>query len=114
MIDDVFAMGPSPQGAEGAGGSGFLLQMFPFLLMFLILYFLLIRPQQKRQREHQEMLDDLKNGDRVATSGGLIGTISGLKTDIVTIRIADNVKVEVQRSSIGRVIGKKGEQESTK
>lgn len=112
MIEDVFAMGPSPQGTGGTGGAGFLLQMFPFLLMFLILYFLLIRPQQKRQREHQEMLDDLKNGDRVATSGGIIGTISGLKTDIVVLRIADNVKIEVQRSAISKVINKKGESDA--
>ena len=109
MIEDVFAMGSAPQGAEGAGGAGFLLQMFPFLLMFLILYFLLIRPQQKRQREHQEMLDDLKNGDRIVTSGGILGTITGIKAEVLTIRIADNVKIEVQRSAISKIVSKKGE-----
>lgn len=86
--------------------------MFPFLLMFLILYFLLIRPQQKRQRQQQEMLETLKNGDRVTTSGGLIGTIAGLKADIVVLRVADNVKIEVQRSAISSVLSKKSEQES--
>ena len=87
--------------------------MLPFLLMFLILYFLLIRPQQKRQKKHQVMLDELKNGDRVVTSGGLIGTVSGLKADVVVVKIADNVKVEVQRGSICKVLGKKGEKQES-
>jgi preprotein translocase subunit YajC len=111
VIDDAFAMGP-PQGTEGGGGSmGFLISLAPFILMFLIMYFLLIRPQQKRQREHQEMLNALKNGDKVVTQGGIIGTVAGLKTDVVTLRIADNVKVEVQRSAIARVLSKEDAKE---
>ncbi len=108
MIDVAYAMGPQ-SGADGGGG--IMGAMLPFLLMFLILYFLLIRPQQKRQKKHQEMLDQLKNGDRVVTSGGILGTITGLKADMVVVKIADNVKVEVQRSSISNVIGKKGEKQ---
>ena len=110
MIEEAFAMGPS---AGADGGGGFMGAMLPFLLMFLILYFLLIRPQQKRQKKHQVMLDELKNGDRVVTSGGLIGTVSGLKADVVVVKIADNVKVEVQRGSISKVLGKKGEKQES-
>lgn len=111
MIQDAFAMGPSPGGAGGDGPS-FLISMAPFILMFLIMYLLLIRPQQKRQRDQQQMLDDLQNGDKVVTQGGIIGTISGLKADVVTVRVADNVKLEVQRSSISRVMSsKKGAKE---
>ena len=101
------------QQAGAEGGGNFMGAMLPFLLMFLILYFLLIRPQQKRQREHQGMLDDLKNGDRVVTSGGIIGTISGLKADVLVVKIADNVKVEVQKGSISKVLGKKGEKQDS-
>jgi len=105
VIDVAYAMGPQ----AGADGGGIMGAMLPFLLMFLILYFLLIRPQQKRQKNHQEMLDQLKNGDRVVTSGGILGTITGLKADMVVVKIAENVKVEVQRSSISNLVGKKGE-----
>ena len=111
MIQDAFAMGPSA-GGDGADGPSFLISMAPFILMFLIMYLLLIRSQQKRQRDQQHMLDDLQNGDKVVTQGGIIGTISGLKADVVTVRVADNVKLEVQRSSISRVMSsKKGAKE---
>jgi preprotein translocase subunit YajC len=106
VIQDAFAMGPATGGA-GAEGPGFLISMAPFILMFLIMYLLLIRPQQKRQKDQQKMLDELQNGDKVVTGGGIIGTVSGLKADVVTVRVADNVKLEVQRSSISRVVNSK-------
>lgn len=112
MIQDAFAMGAMPGDGGGAEGPGFLISMAPFILMFLIMYLLLIRPQQKRQKEQQLMLDELQNGDKVVTQGGIIGTVSGLKADVVTVRVADNVKLEVQRSSISRVMSsKKGDKE---
>ncbi len=72
----------------------------PFLIIFVIIYFLLIRPAHKRQKQVQEMLDHLKNGDRVTTSGGLIGTVVGIDRNVVQLRIADKVKVDVTKSSI--------------
>lgn len=109
MIQDAFAMG-SP-GGQAPGGMGPLLgSMLPFILMFVILYFLLIRPQQKRQRGHQEMIEQLKTGDRVVTSGGLLGIVAGIKPDIVVLRVADNVKIEVQKSAVSKVLAKKGDQ----
>ncbi len=70
----------------------------PLLLMFAVFYFLLIRPQQKRQREHQEMLSRLKKGDRVVTNGGLVGTVVALTDTEITLEIADRVKVRVVRA----------------
>ncbi len=111
MIQDAFAMGPSTGGGD-AGGPGFLISMIPILLMFAIIYLLLIRPQQKKQREHQAMLESLQNGDKVVTQGGIIGVITGLKADTVTVRIADDVRVDLQRSAISRqVSSKKGSKE---
>lgn len=109
MIQDAFAMGP---GGGDASGPGFLISMIPILLMFAIIYLLLIRPQQKRQREHQAMLDALQNGDKVVTQGGIIGVVTGLKADTVTVRIADDVRIDLQRSAISRLISsKKGSKE---
>jgi preprotein translocase subunit YajC len=70
--------------------------LLPFILMFVILYLLLIRPQQKKHRVHQQMLQTLKKGDRVLTTGGLFGTVVGIKEkeNVVVLRLAENVKVE--------------------
>jgi len=81
--------------------------LFPFLLIFVVFYFLIIRPQKKRQSEHQKLLDNLKKGDRVLTQGGLFGTVVGVQKDRVTLKIADNVKVEYQKSAIVAVLDEK-------
>ncbi len=70
----------------------------------LIFYFLLLRPQQKRQKQAQKMLESLKKGDRVITTGGIHGTILAVKDDVVTIKIDDNVKVDVSKSAVGSVV----------
>ncbi|MCA9543030.1 MAG: preprotein translocase subunit YajC [Myxococcales bacterium] len=72
----------------------------PLLLMFAVFYFLLIRPQNKRQREHQEMLSRLKKGDRVVTNGGLIGTVVALTDAELTVELTDKVKVNVVRAQV--------------
>jgi preprotein translocase subunit YajC len=82
------------------GGSGLAL-FAPVLLIFGVFYFLLILPQQRRQKKWQQMLADLKTGDKVVTSGGLKGTIFAMKDDSVTLRVPpDNLKLEVSRGSI--------------
>jgi len=80
----------------------------PIILMFAIIYFLLLRPQQKRQRQQQMMLDSLRKGDRVVTSGGIFGTIVGIKEKqgIVVLRVADTVKIELARASVARIVQK--------
>jgi preprotein translocase subunit YajC len=78
-------------------------------MVFIVFYLLLIRPQQKKQKEHQALLADLSKGDKVVTNGGLYGTISDSKDHIVILKIAENVKVEVVKSAIATVIDKKKE-----
>lgn len=99
MIQLAYAMGQAPGGGQGGGGWG-ALNLVPLLLMFAIFYFLLIRPQQKQRREHQEMLRNLKTGDEVLTNGGLYGTIVGFGDGRVKLKIADNVRVDVALSAI--------------
>ena len=97
MIDIAYAMGGGGTGGEGAAGfSGFI----PIILMFVIFYFLLIRPQQKRQKEHRNMVSSLKKGDRIITSGGLHGRITGIDDTTLTLEIADKVRVKVARSNV--------------
>jgi len=86
------------EGASGQGG-GFG-AMVPLILMFAIFYFLLIRPQQKKQKAHRQLLGDLKKGDRVITSGGLYGRITGLTDTVVTLEISEKVRVKVGRGNI--------------
>ena len=90
----------------GGGGSNPFMTFLPIILIFVIFYFLLIRPQQKRQKEHQNMLDRISKGDRVVTSGGMYGTVVGVKDNIVVLRIADEVKVEFSKSSVSGIITK--------
>ena len=92
--------------AQGAGGgSGFLIQIAPLVLIFAVFYFLLIRPQQKKMKEHRSMVESLSKGDKVVTAGGLLGTISKIEDDrIASVEISENVKVQVVRSTITEVI----------
>ena len=96
--------------ASKPGGGNFMGSLFPLILIVLVMYFLLIRPQSKRRKEHSRMISELKPGDEVVTAGGVHGSVAGIreKQQTLLVRIADNVKVEVDRSSIGRV---KSEQE---
>lgn len=100
MSDLAYALGPPPSGGPGGGFLAFAIQMVPLVAILLIFYFLLIRPQQKQRREREEMLRNLKRGDRIVTAGGLIGTIVGLSPDTVTLKIADSVRVECLRSAV--------------
>ncbi|MFA5143906.1 MAG: preprotein translocase subunit YajC [Candidatus Omnitrophota bacterium] len=77
-----------------------LINLLPIILIFVIFYFLLIRPQKKQQDEHRKMIASLKRNDEVITSGGIHGTIVNVKDHTVTLKVDDNVKVEVQKSSI--------------
>lgn len=88
--------------ASGGGGGmgGFLIQLLPFALVFLVFWFLLIRPQRKRQEEHESFLDSLKSGDDVWTDGGLLGTVDNINDNVVTLKIRGGSKVDVVRSKI--------------
>jgi preprotein translocase subunit YajC len=101
MIDAVFAQAAAPA-APSAGEQ--MLHMFTILAITVgIFYFLIIRPQQKRQKETQKMLESVRKGDRVLTSGGIFGTVVGTKDDVVVLKVSDEVKVEFTKSSIVQV-----------
>ena len=109
IIGAAHAMGGQPGGE--AGGNP-ILGMLPFIMMFAVLYFLISRPQIKKQKAQQKMVDELKKGDDIVTSGGIHGTILNLKEDVIVVRIADGVKIDVSRSAVSRVKG--GEEEEKK
>ena len=95
------------QTADGGGGD-FLISLLPLVLIFLVFWFLLIRPQQKRAKEHQQMVANLKKGDRVVTAGGIIGRVVKAEpgSDVLTVEIAPNVRVEVVRHTIADLLDK--------
>ena len=80
-----------------------LVSMFPLILIFIVFYLLLIRPQQKKQKEHEETLKKLEKNDEIVTTGGIHGTIVNVKDTTVTLRIDDNVKVELQKNCVAYV-----------
>jgi len=102
----LFAMMPANSTGEGPSPFSMLL---PLVGMLAIFYFLLIRPQAKRQKELRKMVDALKKGDRVLTASGLYGDVAGLRDDIVVVEIADGVKVEMLKSAVTAVIGREGQ-----
>lgn len=90
-----------------AGGGNPIMQFIPFILIFVIMYFLLIRPQQQKVKQHKTMIEGLRRGDQVVTAGGLIGKISKVKDDAeVEVEIASGVTVRVQRPTIADVLNK--------
>src|SRR5204863_7821235 len=107
---ELMLAGAGPPG--GAGGNAVLTQVVFFAAIFAVFYFLLIRPQQTQRRERERLLSAIKRGDRVVTTGGLHGTITGLDETTATLRVADQVKVTVDRSAIGRVVEAQGEKDA--
>ena len=100
MVDMAWAQA---EGGQAAPQSSMLLQLVPFILIFVIFYFLLIRPQVKRQKAMSAMIAGLKKGDKVVTSGGVCGVIVGTKDDIIVLKIAENTKIEVLKSAVSAV-----------
>ena len=89
------------------GGSGMLIQLLPLVLIFVVFYFLIIRPQQKKVKDHKSMVEALRRGDRVVTTGGIIGTVTKVTGDReIGVEIADGVRVRVLRSMISEVVAR--------
>jgi preprotein translocase subunit YajC len=110
-VADVLFAAAAPPG--GAGGSAAFVQpLILFGAMFAIFYFIVLRPQQRQKAERERMLAAVKKGDRVVTSSGLHGTVIGLAEHTITLRVADQVKLEFDRSAIGRVVGAAGEKDA--
>ena len=109
MINVLYAAF-SPQGgasAPGQGGGNPMSLIFMIIAIFAVMYFLMIRPQQRQKKQRQDMLSQVGKGDKVVTAGGVHGTITGVKDNTVIVKIADNVKVEVSRSSISQIVSSK-------
>jgi preprotein translocase subunit YajC len=94
------------QGAAGVpgGAPNPLVNLLPIALMFVILYFLMIRPQQKRAREHETLVQNLKRGDDIVTSGGIHGKIQAIADKIVTVEVAPNVRIRLERDQVANVV----------
>ena len=80
-----------------------IVSLMPIVLIFIVFYFLLIRPQQKKQKEHSRMLSELRKGDRIVTNGGIYGIITNVKEKTVMMKIDENVKIELQKASVGYI-----------
>ena len=105
MFGLAFAMGSAPGGAAGGAGGGMAAfqQIIPLVFMFAIFYFLLIRPQQKKAKEHKALLEAMKKGDNVITAGGVHGKVVAVENDIVTLEIANNVNIKITKSYIAAI-----------
>lgn len=97
------AMAQTPGAAPAAGGAGFLIQILPIVGMIVLFYFLLIRPQQKRMKQHQQMVSGVKRGDQVVLSSGIVGKVSKVEDAEVQVEIAPGVNVKVVKSMISDV-----------
>ena len=104
MFGLAFAMGSAPGGAGGAGGGmAAFQQIIPLVFMFAIFYFLLIRPQQKKAKEHKALLEAMKKGDNVITAGGVHGKVTAVDNELVTLEIANNVNIKITKSYIAAI-----------
>ena len=105
FIPSAFAQSAAPVGGDMFSQSG-LMGMLPLVLMFVVLYFVMIRPQMKRQKDHRAMIDALAKGDEVATSGGLLGRVTKLGDTYVSVEIAKDIEIQLQRSAVIQVLPK--------
>ena len=105
FISSAFAQ-TAPAAAAGGDMMSSLTSMLPLVLMFAVLYFVMIRPQMKKQKEHRAMVDALAKGDEVITAGGLLGRVSRLGEGFISVEVADGVEVQLQRASVVQVLPK--------
>ena len=99
FINEAWAQAAAPGGAD-------LMSMLPIILMFVVLYFVMIRPQMKRAKEHKSMVDALQKGDEVIAAGGVLGKVTKVADNYVTIEIADKIEIRVQRPAVQLVLPK--------
>ena len=105
MFGVAYAMGGAPGGAAGGagGGAAAFQQIIPLVFMFVIFYFLLIRPQQKKAKEHKALLESMKKGDTVITAGGVHGKVTAVENELVTLEVAQNVNIKITKSYIATI-----------
>ena len=110
---ELIAMGPPPAGTEQDPRAGLLQMVGMFAILGVMFYFLLIRPQQKQRKEQENLLKNVKTGDKVLMSNGIYGIVSNVKDKTLMVKIADNVKVEVLKTAVSSVVQKSAEAEAT-
>ena len=99
------------QGGEAVRPQGSIMTaLLPFVLVFVIFYLLIIMPQRKRQKKHQEMVGQLKPGDKIVTTGGIYGTVMGVQQDKIELKIASNVKIDITRNAVAAFLSDKKEE----
>jgi preprotein translocase subunit YajC len=103
LVSSAYAMGAT---AADGGQPSAIASLLPFALMFVVLYLLILRPQMKKQKDQQRLIDELEKKDAIVTSGGIHGVIENIKDDILVVKIADNVKIEVSRAAVSKVKNK--------
>jgi preprotein translocase subunit YajC len=104
LASEAFAMGPgTPGGGQGGGIQGMIGSLLPLILIFVVFYFLLIRPQQKKAKEHKQMLENLKKGDKIITAGGIYGVVESVDMKTIIVKVAENTKVKIGRSYVAGV-----------
>lgn len=104
FIETAYAMGASGGDAATQGAGGGMSGIIMMAVIFAIFYFIMIRPQQKKLKEHRKMVDELKKGDRIVTAGGIYGTVENLSDTTLTVKIAEGVKIKITRTSVGTVV----------
>lgn len=105
FISSAFAQ-TAPAAAAGGDMSSSLMSMLPLVLMFVVLYFVMIRPQMKKQKEHKAMIDALAKGDEVVTGGGILGKVAKINDNTVSLEVAAGVEIQIQRSAVVQVLPK--------
>ena len=105
FISTAFAQ-TAPAAAAGGGMQDSLMSMLPLVLMFVVLYFVMIRPQMKKQKEHRAMIDAVAKGDEVVTAGGVLGKVSKLGDSFLGLEVANGVEIQIQRSAVVQVLPK--------
>ena len=105
FISSAFAQ-TAPAAAAGGDMQSSLMSMLPLVLMFVVLYFVMIRPQMKKQKEHRSMIEALAKGDEVVTGGGLLGKVTKLSESTVSLEVANGVEIQVQRSAVVQILPK--------
>ena len=104
----------SSTGASGGGSTQLVTMLVTFGLIIVVFYFLVIRPQNRKQKESRKMLENIKKGDRVVTIGGMHGSVEAVKDDAVVLRVDDNVTIKFSKSAVSQVLGRKEESADTK
>jgi len=105
FISSAFAQ-TAPAAAAGGDMQSSLMSMLPLVLMFVVLYFVMIRPQMKKQKEHKSMIDAVAKGDEVVTAGGVLGKVSKLGESYLSLEVANGVEIQIQRSAVVQVLPK--------